>query len=209
MKKILILIFLLLPVLVQAQTLYLTGDGSVSGNKKGTDYHFINPGVYKTFGEKERFGVFVEATIEPEAWSIAPGVYFTFKTDNETYQEFGGGPGFEYEKDGSKLSYLNTYYYLETRSDEIRDKGKIIVSNNFSYSKKWDQPLWHQVFVVIYPFNKWFGVGLHSQSYAVDGIRVQGTLGWKTGLINSYFIIGLKSRFQVGMNYSISFHRKG
>lgn len=203
MKTILCIISLFFVVRGNSQTSYITGDFSVGGASV-SEYHFINPGFYHTLGNKEKVGLFTEAVLEPGVWSIAPGIFFVSKKGT-FYHEYGGGPGFEYEGKDHRV-YANAYYYGESYNGDLH-KGKFVISINLSYSKEWEESLWRQVVVVVYPCNKWLGVGIHSQSYAADGFRIQTALG-KKGVCTPYAVVGIHSRFQIGLLFSSLVHKR-
>lgn len=194
-------------------TTYLTGEGSLSFNKEGKQYHFINPGGYQTLFKGGNVGVFTEAVFEPDAvWSIAPGIFFAFQSKGKKgfYYEFGGGPGFERIRGDRnyKVTYLNSYFYLENHADSGKRKGKIILSLNVSYAKAWEEPMWRYAYLAYYPFGKVLALRLHSQSYAVDGAGLQVSLGQP---VNIYMVAGKKREewlFQTGLNFLFAKSKK-
>ncbi len=138
---------------------------SSSGEKP---YTFVNPFVSKTFGTGN-WGVFLEGSFEPDASSVSPGVLYA-KQVWSTYHEIGIGPGFEFSK-GGNVTFLNSYYFLETKADEPRAKNKLMINANYSYAKTWGN--WWLGYAVYYPFNQSIGIGIHSQRYGVTGPRLQ------------------------------------
>lgn len=195
--------------LCQAQTkptFYAMVDASATYPiKKATlnnpEYTFVNPYIGKTFGKEGKLGIFVEGVIEPDVFSINPGLMIVSQV-RKTYHEIGIGPGFEFPK--SKLTgeknvvYANTYYYLESQADEMRAKNKLILNVNVSYAPDaWG--LWRMAYVVYHPFNKWLGVGLHTQSYAANGPRIQITFPSNT-VKKSVWIAAGKNQFTAGLS---------
>lgn len=136
-------------------------------------YYYINPFISKTFGENGSWGAFIESSIEPGVYSVSPGVLYNFE-HNGTYHEIGIGPGFEFSDQGT-IMFLNSYYFLETKANDARVRGKLLSNINYSYSKEWGS--WWLGYAMYYPWNATIGIGIHSQTYAVTGPRIQYSFG--------------------------------
>ncbi len=145
-------------------------------------YSLINAFTSVAFGRKLQYGLFAEVNYEPSAFriddpkvfSILPGALIAGRTNN-VYVEFGAGPGFQTRKNkfgSEKIIYVHEYGYIETKSDQLRAKGKLVLSETYAalpdkYGK------WYLAYAIYYPFNRTIGVGVHAQSYGTWGGRIQ------------------------------------
>jgi hypothetical protein len=182
-------------VMLDASATYPSNNGTLGA----PEYTYVNPYIGKTFGKKGTLGVFVEGVIEPDVFSINPGLMIVSQKKN-FYHEIGIGPGFEFSKSigGENVTYINEYDYMENKAEEMRAKGKLILNVNVSYAPDaWG--LWRMAYVMYYPFNKWLGIGFHTQSYAANGPRIQITLPGKT-IKPSLWVAGWKDRISVGVS---------
>lgn len=218
MKKYYFLFFVtLFSVTAQGQlipTTYLTFDavGSTSLRKSSTgnrptSYSYYNPYICKTFfSGNYQIGIFTEAVLEPDVYSINPGVLFIHQ-NKKMYYEFGIGPGFEFPRDRNTVEvtrtlYCNSYLYVESNPDVQLKKGKWYSCTSFGYAPtSWGE--WHMAFLMYY-VSKHVAVGIHSQSYAVTGPRVQ-----YSGLVSkntkcTFWASSDKTNFSMGCNLTIS-----
>lgn len=181
----------------QNQTFYMMMDQVSTYSTKNTqlnkpEYTYWNPYIGKTFG-KGHFGLFVESVIEPDVYSINPGIMLAFQK-RKTYHEFGFGPGFEMPKiagASEKVTYANFYYYGENQIDStnsFKKKGKVIWNMSLSYAPK-DWGVWWLSYITYYP-TKSLGIGLYSQKDALSGIQVRYILPVSKTVKPSIWIAG-------------------
>lgn len=222
-KKISILVIgALFSVKGQAQltpATYFTFDGIAAtkykkpeiGSDEVRNYSYYNPFFSKTFfSGKYQIGIFGEGVLEPDVYSLNPGVMFIAQGKN-VYHELGVGPGFEFPRkgkneEGQKVTYINAYYYIEGMPDVALAKGKWYGCVSFGYAPNdWGQ--WHMAFAMYYVSKHW-AFGLHDQTYAVSGPRVQYTFALNDNARSTlWFAAGDKSA-ALGLNVTSLFSKK-
>lgn len=167
----LLLITLMLHTAASAQNTALSAEiqGAKHFDSTSPD-HFQWASVTHT--GKKAVGGFAFVSHERGIVSIALGPLLTIKPGN-WYIETALGPGIDITRDVNTLS-ANGYVYLESKTDQDGQKGKVMMYSNPYYSDAYG---FFQLTSLMYGVSDIFSVGLYTQTAAVTGVRTQFTIG--------------------------------
>jgi hypothetical protein len=116
-------------------------------------------------------GIYVQTSQDPSTKTFSLGyIYSKDVTKNRTI-ELGIGPGIEYNRStASRPLSLSGYASYETKTEDERARGKFVGITNIYYSKNFG--IWTQSWAM-YSVQTWFAIGIHIQTDAAIGPRIQ------------------------------------
>ena len=152
------------------------------------------------FVPKSGPGVFMQFSQEEDTKSVSMGLLIDFSFSKNRSLELGIALGDEQTVGygGSPLC-ISGYVYYETKIDKNRAKEKITVMANFYYSDCFG--MWTQT-TALYSLNKWFALGLHVQSGAAIGPRMQINMPYGFSLWSAYSLESFHSGTPLSLGIS-------
>ncbi len=185
---------------------YIETEGQIITRQKGDfgEEVYLYSGFYHQ--TKKAFGYGIEVGTTSETNYINPLIFFSYKTGKkENVFEWGIGPEVDYAVRGTSKPALGASIYglISLNSKKIEDRLNAFA--NLYYSKEYR--LWHMASVMVRPFNRlhWLQVGMHSQTDAVTGPRLSGSLG---PFVMWFATDPKERRHLIGMKFSIERTKK-